>query len=536
MNFRLRLAARLRFAIFIATALSPAFRANATVAPLNIYPVQSSIYPASTDYTMVANGQSIPVTHFRNYDIAQFAMGSGTTAITLTKINNTNIGSYSISPQKLGIHGTVSGSSVTFSVSSNQYLIVQLDGRPKLVIAIDPLESNIPPSNGTGIFNVTDSPYNAVSSTVTYSTTAFQNALNDAAAWGSAQGNGAQGTVYVPAGIWTVGNLFLRSNLAFYLAPGAVIRFTGDAAQYQANWYKTSQGRNITWFISTRYSSTNIKMFGRGTIDGDGKQSLTVSNLGMNFLVPIYTSNFTLDGISFRESSSWGIMVTRASNVSISNVKVFNAFDLGEDDGIDVQESSNVQVHNAIALGLDDNFSTKTWDNTTDIFKNVPGNPLPLNGVTFDTLVAFTYCYGLKVGQGVIQPQSGITFSNATVYDAAVGIGIDHRYGTATASNVTFNNIDIERIDFTNAGNRTWLALFVENTAGSDPIDGVTVENVNVRAIGNTPARLNGESGSPINNVTLENILMPGSSSYATTLVQMNITGDSYHGPVTIVP
>lgn len=510
--------------------------ASATTAPLQIYPVQSSLYPASPDYTLTANGITVPVTHFRNYDIAQFAMGSGTTTMQLTKINNTTIGAYYISPMKLGITGTISGPTLTFSVTANQYLIVQLDGRAKLVIAIDPYETGAPAASGTGIFNVTASPYNAVSSTTTYSTTGFQDALNDAAAWGSSQGGTAQGVVYVPSGIWTVGNLYMRSNLAFYLAPGAVIRYTGDSSQYVQNYYKTSQSRYVTWFISTRYSSTNIKVYGRGTIDGNGQATLGVDNLGMNFLVPIYTSNFTLDGITFRESSAWGIMPIRSSNLTFTNMKIFNAFDMGEDDGIDVMESTGVTVTNAVALGLDDNFSTKTWNNAVDLFQYIPGNPEPLNNVTFSNLLASTYCYGMKVGQGILQPQSSVTFQNSVVYDAAVGIGIDDKDGgTATASNILFSNIDIERIDFNNAGNETWMSLFVEDAAGPDPVDGVTLTNINVRAAGNTPARINGYAGSPINNVNLKYIKMPGSSSYATSLTQMDITSPTNYGTVNIV-
>jgi hypothetical protein len=514
-------------------ALLHATAASAAPAVLNVYPV-ASVYPASTDYRLVVNGRSVPVTKFPGYDIAQLAMGPGTATVAVSKVNNTAIGSYSISPQRLGLVGAVSGPTLTFTVPNDEYLIVKLDGRPQLVLAIDPPETNRPASSGTGIFNVRSAPYSAQPGSG-YSTAAFQRALDDAAAWGSA--NGRQGTVYVPPGLWTLGNLYLRSNLALYLEAGAVLRYTGVRANYTSHWHKDSQNRDVTWFISTRYSSDNITIHGRGTIDGNGAASLQPSNLGVNLLVPVNTTGFSVDGVTFRESSSWAVTPTRSVNVRFTNIKMFNRFDMGENDGIDVMESTNVRVTHAIGIGLDDPFSTKTWAADTDILRNVPGAPRPLDDVVFDDLISWTYCYGVKVGQGVLQPQSNVTFRRVVVYDAAVGIGVHHKYGTAAARSVTFDDVDIERLSFSNDGNRTWLALWTATGAlGTGPVDGVTVSSVRVRNAGTTPARINGQPDALITGVTLRTVRMPGSSAPATTLAQMNITNTSNLGPVTVAP
>lgn len=517
----------------VATLLGLPQSAQAAPGAVGVYPVLS-IYSASTDYRLTVNGTSVPVTKYPGYDIAQLSLGTGTATIAVTKVNNTDIGSYSISPQKLGIAGSVSGSTLTFTVQNDEYLIVKLDGRPNLVIAADPAETNRPASSGTGIFNVQSAPYSAQPNTGAYTTTAFQNALNDAAAYGSA--NGTQGIVYVPAGVYTLGNLYLRSNLAFYLAPGAVLRYTGDRDHYVVNGHKNSQQRDLTWFISTRYSSTNIKIYGRGIIDGNGQAALAPGNLGVNLLAPIYTSGFTVDGITFREASSWAVIPLRSSNMTFRNIKLFNRFDMGENDGIDVMESTDVTVDHAIGIGTDDPFSTKTWAAGTDIYNTVPGTARPLENVTFNDLVSWTYCYGVKVGQGVFQPQNKVTFQHVVVYDAAVGIGVHHKYGTAGATNIKFDDIDIERLSFKNDDNRTWLALMTGNTAGIGPVTGVTISNVKVRNAGITAARVNGLPGAPITGVALKNIVMPGSTTPATTLSQVNLTNLSDYGSLTITP
>ncbi|BBH71785.1 hypothetical protein ACTI_84700 [Actinoplanes sp. OR16] len=496
--------------------------AQAAPAPVDVYPVPS-IYPASPDYTLTVNGTPVPVQDYPGYDIAQFAMGAGDATIAVTKVNNTAIGAYRISPRKLGVSAAVTGPTLTFTIHDDAYLIIKIDGRPDLVIAADPVETNRPSSSGAGIFNVGAAP----------TTASFQQTLNDAAAWGSA--TGTQGIVYVPAGVYPVGNLYLRSDLALYLAPGAVLRFTGDRAENEVHWRKESQQRDITWFLSTRYSSENISIYGRGVIDGNGKAALAPSNLGVNLLTPIYTTNFLVDGVTFRESSSWAIMPTRSSNMTFRNLKIFNRFDMGENDGIDVMESSNVTVQHAIGVGLDDPFSTKTWDTTVDLFSKVPGNPRPLSDVTFDDLMSFTYCYGVKVGQGVFQNQQNVTFRNVTVYDAAVAIGVHHKYGTATAGTIRFENIDVEKLSFSNDSNRTWLALWTGDTHGTGPITGVTVKNTRLYTLGTTPARINGKPAAPITGVTLDHVYAGTATTPATTLTDLNITNISDNGPITII-
>ena len=127
----------------MAALLGTPHPAQAAAGSVTAYPVPS-IYPASTDYRLTVNGTSVPVTKYTGYDIAQLALGTGTATISVTKLNNTDIGSYSISPQKLGITGTVSGPTLTFTVQNDEYLIVKLDGRPNLVIAADPAETNRP--------------------------------------------------------------------------------------------------------------------------------------------------------------------------------------------------------------------------------------------------------------------------------------------------------------------------------------------------------------------------------------------------------
>ena len=491
----------------------------------------SHAYERSATYSLSVNAHEVFVTNYHGYDYAHFSLGNGSSLFMITKLFQTAaVQSYRISPIKHNIHGNIYGNMLIFWVTDPKYLIVKIDDLHELIIVADPLEYGAPNASSRDVINVIKSPYNADSTGKNLSK-GIQQALDDA------NKDGRPSTVFVPRGIYLIPNLYLKSNLQLYLEGGAVLRFTGNPADYRVDWYKLSMRMNVTRWISTEYDTKNITIFGRGTLDGYGKYSVD-HRIAMNILVPIATQDFLCDGLLVRESGSWAVTPIRSSNLYLTNIKVFNRFDMGEDDGIDVMESQNVTVKRAIAVALDDSFSTKTWTNTTDISQGWPGQPQILDGVLFDDCLAFTICYGFKIGQGVLQTQSNVIFQNGVVYDGAVGIGISHQYGSAAVINVTFQNIDIERLSNINAEHGTWLAWYVWNGSGlAGPLMNITAKNITVRDKGHTFGVIRGLSSNyTVNTVTLMNITMPGSRKSAENLQEMNIWNVDFLDNVTILP
>jgi hypothetical protein len=518
----------------IALDAAPAAAAVASISTAALPPV----YSASTTYTLTVNGVSVPVNGYAGYDYAQFSMGAGTARIAVTKLNGTNVGAAHVSPMKLGYRPTLHRGTATFTIPEPEYLIVKLDGQRRLVIAADPAETDKPASSGTGIFNVTSSKYSADATGKTVTTAAVQAALDDASMYGT-RPLSPRGIVYIPSGVYFVGNLELRSNTAVYLEAGTVLRVAPDKSLYTVDAHKTSQNRDLTWWIQTEFNSTNIKMYGRGTLDGNG-MAATRAGFGMNVVVPIATTNFTFDGLTVRESASWSVIPVRSNDLRFTNIKLFNRFDMGEVDGLDIIESQNVTATRGLGIGLDDPFTTKSYRvNAGDILMNWPGTPEKVQNVTFDGMMSWTYCYGFKVGQGVGTDQTNVTFKNGVVYDSAVALGVHHKAYTAAVDTVTFDNIDIERVTNTNDGNRTWLAVMIndQTNEGAGPVSNVTVSRINIRDRGTTAAKLTGFSAtSAIRGVTFDSIRMPGSSGYATTMAEMNVTDRRYVTGVTIRP
>jgi len=496
--------------IILTTGFLP--QTSYAAATIQNYPIPS-IYTASSVFSLKADSTSVPVISFeQKYDYAEFSF-SGTVTIEVTA--SENITSYSISPLAKNITGTVNGNKLTFTLSSSTYVVVEINNLKKLVIAADPLETDIPASSGTGIYNVTSSPYNADSTGATMATTAIQNAIDDA-------NNAGGGIVYVPAGVYKCGNLTLKSNVTFYLAGGSVIVGTGNGADYSVDFNKSSISDG-TYFIRTAIDSSNITIRGRGTIDGKGMDMRYNTKFINNLLVPMQTTNFTFDGVILRDGGFWAFMPVRSDNVTITNYKGFQRFGHLEADAIDINESQNVLVKHSIAISEDDAFSTKTWPQK-GMSQDWPGAIEHLENVVFDDCLAWSQCVAFKMGMGICTPQIDVTIRNSYVYQSARALLVDHGYTANTlpeegwARNITFENIDIEGVGINQFGNY-WFGV---STSTSGDISNVLFKNINVRETGSQKSRLSGNitKGGMINGVTFTDIYVGG--KLATNLTDLN--------------
>ena len=502
--------------LLLAAALARPAAAAVAVDPL------PSIYARSAAYALHANGIDVPVTAFAGeYDYACLA-ADGPCQLEVADLKG-EVTSCAVSPLKFGIEPRVNGKVIGFTIDQPRYLIVAPARRKKLVIAVDPIDAHAPSRTGAGVVDVT-----AVGADPTggrSSTAAIQSAIDRA--------SDAHGTVFVPAGVFAFTNLTLKSNVSLYLAPGSVLRATGDPADFRRDFRKDSQRHNGTWLLATAEGAHDVRVFGRGTIDGDGRRYSTDRNFANHLLVPIACENFAVDGIVLRDASSWGTVPARSVNVTVANCKMFNALNIGEDDGIDVCECDHVRVRHTIGIALDDPFSTKTWaGGGTDLTTQWYGTPKPNHDVRFDDCLSWTYCFAYKVGAGVCQPQSDITIKDCVAFDCAHGVGISHEYGTAAVTGVTVDGLDVERVGHQNLG-RSWASFFIKR---GGTINDVTVRNTTVRDRGTTPVDVHGlDAGNGIHGVHFANVRMPGSSGPARTLAELGVDARFADG-ITVTP
>lgn len=525
------------------------------------------VYADSTIFTSItADDVSVPVVQYNDwYDYANFSMkgqsaGGGPVEVVITY--KEPITTYDISPKKLGLTAEiVNGNQLKFTLTDDEYLIIQINGGRRLVLLADPWETDVPNSSGDGVFNVLEEPYSADRTGTLLATEAIQKAIDDASAWGTSQGDGARGVVYIPTGVYQISTLALKSNVELYLEGGAALRLTLDTSQYVKRGFKDSIGKPVVHMLytynntyldpygfatdeeyETNYQnpanwveSTNIKIYGRGTIDGQGE---TVDGLGWlsETLVPQNCSYFTSDGIIYRESGVWSINVMASDHLEFTNLKVLNTF-FHENDCIDICSSQDVVVRNAFGFALDDPFSTKAYQRG-ELFHSLCGDAEEVKNVLFEDCIAWTCCYGFKVGQGSIYTQDGVTFRDGVVYDCSVGIGIEHKYGDAELKNITFENIEIERVTMTNGAQSNWLSFQCVSGSkeGTQPISNVTVKDIKVYDTGKNSSKITGyDQDSLVSGIAFENIQIAGQEGKAASLSDMNITEDYlYANQITI--
>lgn len=509
-----------------------------TTDKITVYPL-ADCYEESKLYTVTADGVNVPVTSIADqYEYAAFDYDPEKGSIEVTVECQSTVRDLTVSPQHKNPVYEKDGKTIKLTISENEHYILCIGGK-YLVLSADPMQTDVPAASGEGIFNITAAPYSVDPSKMTDKevTEAIQKALDDASAYGSVKGN-ENGVVYIPAGIYYVGNLVLRSNTYLYLEGGAVLRITDDTSLLKVHGTKTSmvdpngkQGVDYTWWISTYFEeeglsdvngSYDIRIGGRGTLDGRDphywdKASEGNHWIGQNTVVPIACSYFTLEGITIREAVCWSVVAVRSDNLTFDNLKFLNRINRhhDENDGIDICECQDVVVKNCVGFAMDDPFSAKTWPYQTGITVNWPGMPEYLDNVTFDGCLSYTHRMGFKIGQGTDQNHYNVTFKNCTVIDATIGFGIHCSSGSGTVSGVVFDTIYVEKLHSGGFyGHIGWLLLHVqENSRGKGNLKDVTVKNIYVYkgAEGNQDIRIWGHSGeSGIDGVTFTNIYFDG--------------------------
>lgn len=509
---------------------------------LKIYNIPAC-YDEYTGLSLKINGVTAPITKYpssgADYNYVNFSFGgSATMEITAPE----EITHYSVSPLAFEIEGTLSADkrTVTFSIDQPRYLIVEINNYPRLVIGADALESDVPKTTDENVFLLTDYLTDAnggAGASAENPTGGLQAAIDAAHAVGTAQ---KPGIVYVPAGVYYVPNVLLRSNVHLYMAPSAVIRGTANRSDYEKHWRKNSVGKDGTMFISNEPDADNVKIYGRGILDGNGHLMRQRGFLNSTFSTQ-NISNLTIDGVTFTDAGLWMVMINRANDVNITNTKFYNDRSDTENDGLDINESQNVVVRHCISISEDDTYSTKTWERDTDLCVSWEGDPEELSNVLFEDCVGWSKCCTFKVGSGAWQPQRDITFRNCYAYRTMAGLKIEVLYAQkgryTPIENVTFENIDIEGYEphDTDNHNTRWLEFEIGNQCDTTPVNNTVVKNITVRDLGdqwrNTASMLKGmNTTSSFNGVTFENISIPdgnGGFKYASSLEDMNINTSS---------
>jgi len=202
-------------------------------------------------------------------------------------------------------------------------------------------------STSSSIFNVCD--FGAIADGDTSTTRHLQSAIDAAAKSGG-------GTVFVPAGKYVTGTLWLRSNITLHLDAGAVLLGSQKMDDFPV-WTSRWEGPGVKprrAALICGEDLENVALVGRGTIDARGEmwwKLQRAANRNQEILRPLTyrvvdSRNLLIRDVTFKNSPMWTVSPLACDNVTIDNITIQNPPDSPNTDGINPDSCSNVRISN----------------------------------------------------------------------------------------------------------------------------------------------------------------------------------------------
>ena len=362
-------------------------------------------------------------------------------------------------------------------------------------------------------YNIMD--YGARNDTTVLSTQALQRAIDDCSRAGG-------GRVLIPTGQYKIGTIVLKSNVHLHLELGATLYGSTRLQDYRPMKSDYVSLRTQTSTIQLIYADgvSNVVIDGFGTIDGRGRwfKKLSWNDEGItrpHLLRFIKSSDITVRDITLRNSGCWMQHYLACDRLTIDGIKVFNRNNYNND-ALDLDGCHEVTVSRLMADSDDDGITLKST------------SPRLCENISISNCVVSSHCNAIKLGTEtnggfrninisgiVVKPSSDQRekFFGQWIGSSAISLEI---VDGGTLQNVTVSNINVEGTEapiFIRLGNRARGYLL----GGKDfdsliPIDhvgainGIHLDNIQIRHAGNMGCSISGLPGHPVENVWLSRI------------------------------
>ena len=355
-------------------------------------------------------------------------------------------------------------------------------------------------------FNIKD--YGAKSDTTVLSTHALQSAINACSEAGG-------GRVVVPAGMYKIGTIQLKSHVHLYLEQGATLFGSTRLDDYIPMKSDYLSLRTQTTTIQLIYADgvKDVTIDGLGTIDGRGRafKKLSWNDEGItrpHLLRFIQSQDILVRGITLRNSGCWMQHYLACDRLSIEGIKVFNRNNYNND-ALDIDGCHEVIVRGMIADSDDDGITLKST------------SPRLCENVRISDCVVSSHCNAVKLGT-----ETNGGFRNINISGIVVKPSYDQRekfFGQWIGSSAisleivdggVMENVNIA--DFTVEGTESPIFVRLAHRgrgykAGQHiehvgSIDGVRIDNIQIRNAGSMGCSVTGLPGHPVRNVWFSNI------------------------------
>lgn len=368
-------------------------------------------------------------------------------------------------------------------------------------------------------YNIID--YGAKNDTTVLSTKSVQQAIDDCSRAGG-------GRVLVPTGNYKIGSIELRSNVHLHLECGATLFGSTRLEDYRPMKSDYVSLRTQMTTIQLLYADNvrNICIDGYGTIDGRGRafKKLSWNDEGItrpHLLRIIRGEDITIRDVTLKNSGCWMQHYLACDRLLIDGIKVFNRNNYNND-ALDLDGCHEVIVANMMADSDDDAITLKST------------SPRLCENIRISDCVVSSHCNAVKLGT-----ETNGGFRNINISGIVIKPSSDQQEkffgqwrGTSAISleivdggvmqNVNVSDITVEGTEspiFIRLGNRGRGYKFQSVENGVDPmleslipidhvgrIDGVHLDNIQIRHAGAMGCSITGLPDHPVENVWLSNI------------------------------
>ena len=382
-------------------------------------------------------------------------------------------------------------------------------------------------------------------------------AINDAIIACNKSGGGK---VLIPKGIWFTGKVHFKSNVNLYLEKGAELYFSDNPEDYlpavQSSW-EAFECYNYSPLIYA-FKCENIAITGKGTIrakmdtwktwfkrtDAHLEASKTLYNMaakgvpvekrqmavGENHFRPQFIQfnrceNILIEDIKIRNSPFWVIHLLKSKSVVVRGVDIFAHSH--NNDGIDPEMTQNLLVENCIFDQGDDAIAIKSGRNQDGWRLNTPSKNIVIRNCEIQDgheLLAI----GSELSGGI---------SNVYVHDCSfplnryprlnylVFIKTNLRRG-GYVDNIYVENIKAGKVREGVFGIKTdrlyqWKDIVPTYEVRLTKIGNIHLKNI-VLDEANIAIDITGEKEQPVENITLENILVKKINKEKRAIVNAN--------------
>lgn len=466
---------------------------------------------ADTTLSMTVGGTAVNVQDNLNSAQARFAV-SGSQTVVIT--DSAGVTSARIRPLAFGMTPVIAGNTITFTLSGPENFAVDINGvKDALLVFADPLEVSPPQPTDSNVRTVTS--FSGVNNTGSLETSALQSAINYVSSHSS-----TTPILYFPAGVYRTALLTIGSNVQVYLASGAVILADGNESDYTS--LPGTVGSYASSAVLAVRGASNVKIFGRGLVDGNGYNLHTTYNQAMG-IFDIFTdggtSGLTVNDVMFTNSVMWQSHFQGSQSLAFTNVKFNNPVgNLGnQDDAFKINGSKNVTFTGGWLSSRDDAITFATTG--TEAIYNTAG--VSMTGTVIDSSgTASATIRFADLGSG--QTMTGMNVSN--IYDISYGRGMELRgdggnsgyqgnWGTGTV----LDNWDVE--------SPAPIVHFGAGGSANVTISGITISNFTMPA-GSSGGEIQGDSGNSWNNIHFSDIVIGG--AVESDLASLGLTINSY--------